>query len=298
MSHQDGSFARTLVRRAAHRAPPDLAERLEEEWLADLAMRRGPLARLLFALGCRWAARTIALEFGAPARIVAVRMAPATAAGPALVPDRPSAPQGSPRFIFLVAIVAMHAAIAYALILAFLPPPGLRPPTVSIGRVIDELAAPATPPPPIAGPDMTQPKVVVEPLPDFSFRTAPDPETAITATQLSTRTTPPPAHAVRRVAGGLGAGFPNAADFYPENYRRLGENGRVAKEGAVTVRACVDAAGRLTADPIVAGSSGDALFDASALELARAGSGRYRAATEDGAAVGSCFPFRVRFRMQ
>lgn len=37
----DMSLARYLVGCAARKAPPGLAERLEEEWLADLMARRG-----------------------------------------------------------------------------------------------------------------------------------------------------------------------------------------------------------------------------------------------------------------
>ena len=57
-----GDFAQVLVQRAARHAPSTLAARLEEEWLADLATRRGALARLRLALGCWWAARVILSE--------------------------------------------------------------------------------------------------------------------------------------------------------------------------------------------------------------------------------------------
>jgi len=57
-------LAQHLLRSAAHRAPPELAERLEEEWLADLAARRTALARLRLAIGCCWAASVIAREHG------------------------------------------------------------------------------------------------------------------------------------------------------------------------------------------------------------------------------------------
>jgi len=53
--------------------------------------------------------------------------------------------------------------------------------------------------------------------------------------------------------------------------------------------------GRLTSDPAITHSSGNARLDAGALTLAKAGSGRYRPTIEDGHAVGSCFPFRIRF---
>ena len=62
---------RSLIQHAAHRAPPALSQRLEEEWLADLAARRGAIPRLRFALGCSWATRVIAYELGTPARAAA-----------------------------------------------------------------------------------------------------------------------------------------------------------------------------------------------------------------------------------
>jgi hypothetical protein len=48
-----------------------LAERLEEEWLADLAAQPSTFAGLSFALGCCWATRVIAREHGAASARVA-----------------------------------------------------------------------------------------------------------------------------------------------------------------------------------------------------------------------------------
>lgn len=53
-----------LVRRAACNTPQFLCERLEEEWLADLAQRRGRMSQLRFALGCYWAATVISHDLG------------------------------------------------------------------------------------------------------------------------------------------------------------------------------------------------------------------------------------------
>jgi biopolymer transport protein ExbD len=50
------SIARRVIERAARRAPPTLAERLQEEWLADLSDHHGRIERLKLALGCYWAA--------------------------------------------------------------------------------------------------------------------------------------------------------------------------------------------------------------------------------------------------
>lgn len=56
------SIARRVIERAAHRAPPALAERLQEEWLADSSDHHGRIARLRLALGCYWAAFLIRHE--------------------------------------------------------------------------------------------------------------------------------------------------------------------------------------------------------------------------------------------
>jgi hypothetical protein len=48
-----------VIQRAARNAPQPLSERLEEEWLADLAERRGRMSQLSFALGCYWAATVL-----------------------------------------------------------------------------------------------------------------------------------------------------------------------------------------------------------------------------------------------
>ena len=60
-------FSRTLVHRAARRAPEALSERLEEEWLADMSERPGGFSRLRLAVGCYWATYAIAREHGVAA---------------------------------------------------------------------------------------------------------------------------------------------------------------------------------------------------------------------------------------
>ena len=57
---QPGRLSTWLVQSAARHTPVTLAPRLEEEWLADLAMQSGMLARVRFALGCCWATQVIA----------------------------------------------------------------------------------------------------------------------------------------------------------------------------------------------------------------------------------------------
>lgn len=52
-------IARRAVEQAARTTSAILAERLREEWTADLLDRKGSIARLRFALGCYWAAMII-----------------------------------------------------------------------------------------------------------------------------------------------------------------------------------------------------------------------------------------------
>jgi biopolymer transport protein ExbD len=59
MSSLIDAIASRLVRQAARRAPAGLAERLHEEWLADLSERQGLFNCLTFAVGCCWAAAVI-----------------------------------------------------------------------------------------------------------------------------------------------------------------------------------------------------------------------------------------------
>lgn len=103
---------------------------------------------------------------------------------------------------------------------------------------------------------------------------------------------PAPPHVVTQVQGGPGAGFPDPDDFYPTLAQHKEE------QGVVTVRVCVDVHGRLTSDPTTLQGSASSLLDAGALKLAKAGSGHYRASTEDGQPVNSCYPFRVRFQLK
>jgi hypothetical protein len=101
-----------------------------------------------------------------------------------------------------------------------------------------------------------------------------------------------PTHVVKQVPGGPGAGFPDTADFFPSLSIHLGE------QGISTVRVCVDRHGRLTSDPATVQGSGSSRLDDGALKLARAGSGHYRATTEDGQPVNSCYPIGIRFQLR
>jgi TonB family protein len=277
-------LARGLIRHAARRSPPLLTERLEEEWLADLATRLGPVARLQLALGCCWATRVITHEHAA----VGVAAAATGHRSVAVYMQRDAA-FVSRRTPALLLIAGLHVALIYFLATGFVHTVAKAIPDSIKARILE---APQTPPPPPLPPG---PQIKVGPLeiPDegpISLLPVPD---AISVTAVVGPQLPPsPSVAVNRVWGGPGKGFPATADFYPAEAIRAGQS------GVATVRVCVDANGHLTADPALAESSGSARLDKGAMRLAKAGSGYYRPTTEDGRRVNSCYSFRARFDLR
>jgi protein TonB len=274
----------SLIRRAARRAPPPLSVRLEEEWLADLAARRGTSARLRFALGCCWATRVIALELATPLHAAAGSSGGKTAAlfagtGPSFFTRRTT---------IFVLVGALHTLVILGLA------SGITREVLQASPPMQVVAVPAaTPrdetPLPISGPTF----VVVRPDAPLPPWTGDVPRGAITVPIAEgPPTVPATSRQVVRVAGGPGPGFPNTEDYYPEISRRLGE------KGLATVSVCVDGAGRLTAAPVVAQSSGSARLDAGAVRLAKAASGHYRPPTEDGRPVSGCYAFVIRFALK
>jgi protein TonB len=282
--------ARNLIRHAARRTPPALAERLEEEWLADLAARAGAWSQLRFALGCSWATTVIAHEFAAP-----MRAAAATAGGKSTVVHDPGmGPAFSRRTTVILLIIGLHVLVIVGLATAIVGPKVLRadPPRI-VGSVLPS-PPPHAPPMPV-DPTLKSPPIVDPPVPEAP-RVPAEPTRAIQG-DAGDRLPVPPAgpplpRPVSRVAGGPGAGFPDADDFYPQASIRQRE------AGVATVGVCVDGAGRLIGRPSIDLSSGIARLDEAALKLAQAGSGHYRATTEDGRPVSACYPFRVRFRLR
>jgi TonB family protein len=273
-----------LIHHAARHAPQSFAQRLEEEWLADLAERPSELSRLRFAVGCCWATQVIAREHQRSAVPVT-----GTVAGTGFASMNFG--ERSRRSSTLFWVVSLHAAVFYILMTTVLHVPKvnhepleLMPTTAHRPEVLTIPTAPGF------AIDIPQPTVTV-------FR-APDPVDDVTTTvepQPIAPAGPPPEstpHQVSQVQGGPGAGFPNPDDFYPLSAKYLEE------QGVATVQVCVDSKGRLTSVPTTLQGTGSARLDQAALKLATAGSGHYRASTEDGRPVNSCFPFRVRFQLK
>jgi TonB family protein len=293
-AERGGGLSYWLIHHAARSAPELLSQRLEEEWLADLAVRPSAASRLRFALGCCWATRVIALEHSlSTARLVTPGIeAKATIASYA----HHNLGWFSRRTTALGLVACLHIAVFYAFM-------------VGLSNTITKVNTPPlqnrdlqeTHPrdmPPLPPPNLDRVKLDLPDLdPNVTIIVDEDPNVIRAAgpqvlppTHGSEQISPP--HVAKQMQGGPGAGFPNPDDYYPPLAKRLEE------QGVATVRVCVDANGRLTSDPTTFEGTGSARLDEGALKLARAGSGHYRATTEDGRPVNSCYPFRIRFQIK
>jgi len=64
------------------------------------------------------------------------------------------------------------------------------------------------------------------------------------------------------------------------------------------VHICVGPDGKLSEEPKVEKSSGTSSLDEAALKYAKAASGRFKAATEEGKPITKCGPMPVRFQLK
>jgi TonB family protein len=285
-----------LIHQAAHRAPGSLSSRLEEEWLADLESRASSLSRLRFALGCCWATLVIANEYPR-SRVAAVSTAasPVTTGGFVTLTER-NFRYFSLRSGTLFLIAGLHGALFFGLIAMWSHTRATTPPPILENQRLKDVPREKVS---VTQPFLSDWRLSVQrpeiPLPPVKL-----PSEEVTARTDDTQSEPPlapqppapPAHVVARVMGGPGAGFPDTADFYPS------PSIRSAEQGISTVRVCVDPRGRLTSDPTTVQSSGIMRLDQAALKLARSASGRYRASTEDGQPVDSCYSLGIRFQLK
>jgi protein TonB len=196
------------------------------------------------------------------------------------------------RTAVLAAIIALHVFIAWALAtgLARKAIEVLAPP-IQTDIVQEEKNKTEPPPPP---PPELRKQVVEVPPPDINIA-MPEvgPQTsAITARVEQPKTAAPVARAaIAATAIGLGKGFPNVDDYYPDASRRLGE------EGLTIVDICVGPDGKLTEPPKVGKTSGHERLDQAAVKVASVGSGRFKPATEEGKPVSKCTQLPIRFKL-
>jgi periplasmic protein TonB len=196
------------------------------------------------------------------------------------------------RTAVLAAIIALHLFIAWALAtgLARKAIEVLAPP-IQTDIVQEEKQKNEPPPPP--PPEMKR-QVVEVPPPDINIAM---PEVGPQTSAITARVQQPtPAQvakaAVAATAVGLGKGFPNVDDYYPDASRRLGE------EGLTVVDVCVGPDGKLTEPPKVNKSSGHERLDQAAVKVATVGSGRFKPATEEGKPVTKCTQLPIRFKLR
>ena len=193
----------------------------------------------------------------------------------------------------LVAIIALHLFLVWALAtgLARRAIEVLAPPIQT--TIVEEVKKEEAPPPP-PPPQFERPPVELPP-PDVTINMPVEVDTtAIRVTNTPVVRAPPVAAAPRSHtnAGVTGKNFPRSEDFYPEASRRLEE------QGSVTMHSCVDGTGKLTEDPSVSKTSGSARLDGGAMRLAKAASGKYTPATDDGKPVPGCVSFIVTFKLR
>ena len=196
------------------------------------------------------------------------------------------------RTAVLAAIIALHVFIAWALAtgLARKAIEVLAPP-IQTDIVQEEKTKVEPPPPP---PPELRKEVVEVPPPDINIA-MPEvgPQTsAITARVEQPKPAPVARAAVAATAIGVGKGFPNVDDYYPDASRRLGE------EGLTIVDICVGPDGKLSEPAKVAKTSGHERLDQAAIKVATVGSGRYKPATEDGKPIAKCTQLPVRFKLR
>ena len=196
------------------------------------------------------------------------------------------------RTAVLAVIIALHVFILWALAtgLARKAIEVLAPP-IQTDIVQEEKQKNEPPPPP---PPELRKEVVEVPPPDINIAM---PEvgpqtTAITARVEQPKAPAPVAHAaIAATAVGLGKGFPNVDDYYPDASRRLGE------EGLTIVDICVGPDGKLTEPPKVGKTSGHDRLDQAAVKVAQVGSGRFKPATEEDKPVSKCTQLPIRFKL-
>jgi len=158
--------------------------------------------------------------------------------------------------------------------------------------IVQEEKNKAEPPPP-PPPEMRKEEVQIPP-PDINIAM---PEVGPSTTAITARVAEAPKAApvakaaVAGTAVGLGKGFPNVDDYYPDASRRLGE------EGLTVVDICVGPDGKLTEPPKVGKTSGHERLDQAAVKVASVGSGRFKPATEEGKPVTKCTQLPIRFKL-
>ena len=194
----------------------------------------------------------------------------------------------SKRAIVFIAIVVLHVFIIYAFATG-LAKSGQRYLQTILQTNIIQTEKPKDLPPPPPPVDLKEKPPVQVIAPDINI-TVPV-ETPPPIAVVTTKPTPPPPPAPRAVTPGTPlsrTSNPDVADYYPEQSRREGQEGRPQ------VKVCVGANGKLVSAE-VATSSGFPLLDEAAVKVAKAT--RYKPASTEGKPVESCATLPVKFEL-
>lgn len=195
------------------------------------------------------------------------------------------------RMVVFALIVLLHGLLVWALAsgLARKVVEVIAPPIQT--DIIEEIQQDDKPPPP-PPPEMERPPVEVPP-PEVNI-SVPVESTTSAITNVTDRPVPmappPPPKAVSRTNPTLDKRSQPTEDYYPPSSKRAEE------EGVVTLKTCVGADGKVAGTPAVTKSSGFERLDEAAVKWASRGA-RFKAGTEDGKAVETCFQFNVRFQL-
>ena len=199
----------------------------------------------------------------------------------------------SRRALVFAVIVGVHILLAYAFAtgLAQSVVEIIAPPIKT--EIIEEVKQQDTPPPP-PPPEFERPPVEVPP-PEVAIDIPQDTAQSTAITDVTDRPVPmappppPPPKNVKK-ASIDSKRFPPSEEYYPAASKRLGE------EGSPTVKVCIGPQGKLSEEPTIATTSGNARLDEAAIKYAKAG--RYVAGSVDGAPTTDCLVFRVKFELK
>lgn len=194
----------------------------------------------------------------------------------------------SKRAIVFIVIVVLHIFIIYAFATG-LAKSGQRYLQTILQTTVIQQDKPKDLPPPPPPVDLKERPPVQVIAPDINI-TVPV-ETPPPIAIVTTKPTPPPPPAPRAIVPGTQLSLtskPDVADYYPEQARREGQEGRPQ------IKVCVGANGKIVSAE-VATSSGFPLLDEAGVKVAKAS--RYKAATSEGKPMESCATLPVKFEL-
>jgi protein TonB len=194
----------------------------------------------------------------------------------------------SKRAIVFIAIVVFHVLVIYAFATG-LAKSGQRYLSTILQTTMIQQEKPKDLPPPPPPVDLKEKPPVQVIAPDINITVpieAPPPIQNVT-----TKAAPPPPPAPRAVTPGTPIkpiSMPDVHDYYPEQARRDGQEGRAQ------VKVCVGANGKIESAE-TASTSGFPALDEAAIKVAKAA--RFKPATSEGKPVESCATLPVKFEL-